>query len=139
MRHKLLYVALFSLAAACAPKLGDPCDTASECSANGDRVCDRSQPGGYCTIANCEPQRCGDEGVCVRFKADAPRLSSSWCMASCDSNRDCDRDKYVCRTTAQINEARQGSTDATRADAGVYPFAEVLDKKKNAKFCVVKE
>jgi hypothetical protein len=141
MRHKLLYAALFSVAAACAPKLGDPCENATECSANGDRICDTSQPGGYCTIANCESGSCGDEGVCVRFKADAPRLSSNWCMLKCDKTRDCDRDDYVCRSAAQISEARASRPEEgdSMAVPGSFPFAEVLDGKKSAKFCVVKE
>src|SRR4051812_30050496 len=98
MRHKLsIVVALLFLGGlgACAPALGDGCHTDTECSATGDRFCDRSQPGGYCTIVNCEPKSCGGEGVCVRFKPEQPRLASSWCMAKCGNNGDCDRDDYV--------------------------------------------
>lgn len=145
MRHKLQYVPvlstlLLSTLGACAPKFGDGCERSVECSANGDRLCDRSQPGGYCTLANCEPKACGDEGVCVRFRADAPRLSSSWCMATCDSTSDCDRDEYVCRSAAQLNELRgaSSSADTENAMAGSV-FAEVLDDKKSQKFCVVRQ
>ncbi|HEY6879072.1 MAG TPA: hypothetical protein VI299_13690 [Polyangiales bacterium] len=129
MRHKLL-IAVFSLIAACAPKLGDDCSNSLECSAVGDRYCDVSQPGGYCTIQNCEPGACGDEGVCVRFRPDEPRLASSWCMAKCSNRGDCDRDKYTCRSADQLNESV--APDAPR-------HAEVLDSKKSQKFCVVKE
>jgi hypothetical protein len=129
MRHKLLIAALF-LVAACAPKLGDDCNNSLECSAIGDRYCDISQPGGYCTIQNCEPGACGDEGVCVRFKPDEPRLSSSWCMAKCSGS--CDRDKYDCRSADDLNPDPDAGMDQPRR-------AEVLDSKKGQRFCVVRD
>ena len=115
--------------AGCAPKLGDGCSTDYDCSVNNDRDCDRSQPGGYCTISNCEPGSCGPGGVCVRFKPDEPRLSSDWCMATCSETGDCDRDRYVCRSATQLNE-----------EEGVDPdkrVAEVLEGRDGRKFCVV--
>lgn len=144
MRHKLLIVAALSvlsaLFGACAPEFGDGCSTSVDCSATGDRFCDRSQPGGYCTLANCEPKSCSDEGVCVRFKPAQPRLSSSWCMAKCSNTGDC-RDSYVCRSASQLAEI-----DPTMPAEGMVsesddlqPRAEVLDANKNQKFCVVKE
>src|SRR4051812_37749091 len=132
MRHKLLITMFLSWLAACAgacsPRLGDGCDRASDCSVNLDRFCDVTQPGGYCTIADCEPGSCGDEGRCVRFEPDQPRLTRSWCMAKCSSDGDCDRDRYVCRSAAELNTDRENDR-----------IAEVLDSKKNGKFCVVKE
>jgi hypothetical protein len=130
MRHKLLIVAVVlqaALVAACAPKLGDDCNNSLECSAIGDRYCDISQPGGYCTIQNCEPGECGDEGVCVRFKPDEPRLSSSWCMAKCGGG--CNRDNYVCRSAEQLNEASGRGPD----------LVEVLDSKTSQRFCVARD
>jgi len=135
MRHKLLMAGALCIAGGCAPKLGDGCETATECSANLDRFCDLAQPGGYCTIANCEPGSCGDEGYCVRFKPDEPRLSSNWCMAKCSDNGDCDRDKYVCRSADQLNATDGGVGD----DGQRKRRAEVLDAKKSGKFCVVRE
>ncbi|MFT3925620.1 MAG: hypothetical protein QM778_23975 [Myxococcales bacterium] len=119
-------------AAGCAPKLGDGCKRTQECSVNGDRTCDQSQPGGYCTIPNCSGGSCPDDGVCVRFQPDEPRLSQSWCMASCDNTRDCDRDRYVCRTAAQLNQ--QSTEDVTGQTPKV---ADVLDDNESRKFCVV--
>lgn len=117
-------------ASACAPELGDGCKQSSDCSINGDRTCDRSQPGGYCTIVDCSPEACGDEGYCVRFNPDEPRLARDFCMKKCSKNRDCDRDRYVCRSTADLNPPE---------DAGLPRVAEILDKKVNGKFCVVDE
>ena len=64
MRHKLSIVAVLLLTA-CAPKFGDSCERSLDCSANGERMCDLAQPGGYCTVQNCEPGDCGrDDYVC---------------------------------------------------------------------------
>lgn len=149
MGHKLLIIAALVVASACAPQLGDECETALECSANGTRTCDVSQPGGYCTIASCEPESCGDEGYCVRFKPDEPRLSIDWCMAKCSDNGDC-RSGYACRTAAALNSAQQGDGGVDGGgDGGVVGdggddrteprVAEVLDSNKDGKFCVVRE
>jgi hypothetical protein len=127
MRHKpLFFAALLLSAAACAPKLGDECSRAVDCSANGDRVCDEAQPGGYCTISNCEPGTCGDEGLCVRFRPNEPRLSSQWCMAKCGSS--CDRDEYACVSTSELDKPDWGKLKADVLDPG----------RENGKFCVAK-
>ena len=34
--------------------MGDSCQTSTDCDPNGNRVCDLSQPGGYCTILGCD-------------------------------------------------------------------------------------
>lgn len=132
MRHKLSLTlsAVFALCSlgACGPKFGDGCKNSTDCSVRNDRICDRSQPGGYCTIANCKPGDCGDDGVCVRFRPAEPRLSTSYCMAKCGSTSDCDRDAYVCKSAASLNEDMPGED-----------FAEVLDGSGRSKFCVARE
>ena len=152
MRHKLSIAAVFlfgvigALFTGCAPQLGDGCHTDTECSATGDRFCDRSAPGGYCTKVNCEPKSCGGQGVCVRFKPGQPRLASSWCMAKCGSTGDCDRDDYVCRSASELDQSADAGTqfddmieDPGAGGISVLTRAEVLDSNKNQKFCVVKE
>ena len=128
MRHKLSIALLAICVTACAPALGDGCKTSTDCSVQGTRICDRSQPGGYCTIANCKRGDCGDDGVCVRFRADEPRLSATYCMARCSTTSDCSRDRYVCRGAEQIDE---------KGPEG--QVTEVLDGSGGAKFCTVKE
>lgn len=128
MRYKLSIVLLALCVTACQPRLGDGCKTSTDCSVQGTRICDRAQPGGYCTIANCKRGDCGDEGICVRFRPNEPRLSTSYCMAKCSTTSDCGRDQYVCRTAPGINE------DSLEGD-----LAEVLDGSGGAKFCTVKE
>ncbi len=128
----------FALSGGCAPRLGDGCKVSQDCSVNGDRACDVAQPGGYCTIVDCSPGGCGDEGYCVRFRPDEPRLSRNYCMARCGDTDDCGRDAYVCRGTKQLNDTNDnGKVDLSEeADR----FAEIVDnKKKDKKFCVVKE
>jgi hypothetical protein len=91
----------------CARKIGDSCSVSTDCSVTGDRLCDTTQPGGYCTIFNCEPDKCPDgEGVCVAFTDDAcdgdgvpdphsARFQRTFCMKGCESDGDC-REGYVC-------------------------------------------
>jgi hypothetical protein len=158
MQHKSLSVfglsaglsalLLASASGACSPSLGDGCSQSTDCSVNGDRTCDRAQPGGYCTIPDCSPGSCGDEGYCVRFKPDQPRLARDWCMAKCSDTGDCNRDRYVCRSAEQMNcEYLYGNTscqhelpDGGISHDGANPdrTAEVLDKNTSGKFCVVK-
>lgn len=94
--------------AACTPEIGDKCQVSTDCSVRGDRLCDTSQPGGYCTQLNCGGNGCADEASCVLFDAALPgcaysdragpfgsRVARSFCMAKCESNDDC-RSGYVC-------------------------------------------
>lgn len=51
----------------CGQEIGDECVISSDCSPNGDRQCDTSSKGGYCTVQGCDFDTCPDEAVCVRF------------------------------------------------------------------------
>jgi hypothetical protein len=64
-----LAVASTLVLAACGKQIGDGCNLSSDCSPNGDRLCDPDpqSPGGYCTIQGCDVSTCPDEAVCVRF------------------------------------------------------------------------
>ncbi len=105
-RAAALALALAALAG-CKPKIGDQCSTAIDCSALGDRLCDVTQPGGYCTLFNCQPDSCPDEAACVVFRSELDpsckdsadgrqgRFSQSFCMRLCTSQKDC-RDGYAC-------------------------------------------
>lgn len=111
-RHDLLLLSgalLLSLAAlaGCTPKIGDACTTSTDCSATGGRLCDTTEPGGYCTIFNCEPGSCPSEAHCVAFKDQisqaaacqnpqgSARLERTFCMAKCSKDSDC-RSGYKC-------------------------------------------
>ena len=116
------FVVVVLLAAGCGKEIGDSCIVSSDCSPNGDRMCDVSQHEGYCTIQGCDYETCPDEAVCVRFFTGSfanktcsgiadcsldelcdlnghcvPRSSEvRYCMKKCDSSDDC-RDGYECR------------------------------------------
>jgi hypothetical protein len=116
---------------ACTPEIGDKCQVSTDCSIRGDRLCDISQPGGYCTQLNCSRNSCPDEASCVLFNSAVPgcgyddrsgpfgsRVARSFCMAKCESNGDC-RDGYVC------------------ADPRTYPWnAAILDDDQGKRSCL---
>jgi hypothetical protein len=97
---------LSALLLGCPPKIGNKCTLSTDCSQLGDRLCDSTQPDGYCTIFNCDPDNCPD-AVCVAFdptldpacqNADQgrwPRFQRTFCMKPCGSDSDC-RDQYAC-------------------------------------------
>ena len=126
-RHAALLGLALVLAAGCSPAIGDDCETSIDCSVNGDRICDVASPGGYCTVQPCDPGNCPDEAVCVEFLFDPARLSSSWCMASCEGSDDCrTEDGYTCVHASQM------------VDEALEPLARVLDASGDgARFCAV--
>ena len=120
--------------AACRPEIGDKCQVSTDCSVRGDRLCDTSQPGGYCTQFNCRANTCPDQAGCVLFNAAIPgcgyddrsgpfgsRVARGSCIARCESNSDCrTEDGYVC------------------ADPRGAPWrALVLDDDQSIKVCLV--
>ena len=88
-------VLVLATAAGCGRKIGDDCTTNTDCSANGDRTCDMSQPGGYCTIEGCDQTSCPSDSACVRFFPE--QFLSQPCDPACED------------------------TDAPRPDAGTIP------------------
>lgn len=106
----------------CAPEIGDECGSALDCSAQGTRLCDRTQPGGYCTIAGCEKGSCPEEAVCVKFRADVERLAVTYCMLQCDDDGDCrEGDGYEC----------------TRADEFGAEGEAVILGRQSQRFCSI--
>lgn len=117
--------------AACTPEIGDSCKVSTDCSVRGDRLCDISQPGGYCTQLNCGGNGCADEASCVLFNSAVPgcgyddrsgpfgsRVARSFCMAKCESKGDC-REGYVC------------------ADPRTFPWnATILDDNQIKRSCL---
>ena len=79
--------------AACNPMIGDDCEMSTDCSEQGTRYCDRNQPGGYCTIVDCEPDSCPGEAVCVQFFDGVH--ARNYCMRQCEKDKDC-RARYEC-------------------------------------------
>jgi hypothetical protein len=105
-----LRLAAFALVAlsACTPEIGDKCVLSTDCSTRGDRLCDTSQPDGYCTQFNCSKNSCPDNAACVLFNAAIPgcgfddraggygsRVARAFCVSSCGTDGDC-RAGYLC-------------------------------------------
>jgi hypothetical protein len=118
--RSVIVLALFAIG--CSKEIGDECVVSSDCDPNGERLCDSSSVGGYCTIQGCDVDTCPDEALCVRFFTGSfvnkqctqqsecsldelcslsgtcvPRSSETrFCMRKCDDDSDC-RDGYECR------------------------------------------
>ena len=54
-------------ATGCEDEIGDSCKSNVDCANDGSRICDRSSPGGYCTIEGCNGGGCPNEAICVAF------------------------------------------------------------------------
>lgn len=124
---------LLSALAACTPEIGDKCILSTDCSIRSDRICDTSQPNGYCT-QNCRGNSCPNEAACVLYNTSlqgcgfddragplGSRVARSFCTAGCTTNADCrTEDGYVC------------------ADPKSYPWnAFILDDNQDKKVCLV--
>lgn len=70
------------LGAGCGHNIGDGCSINTDCSANNDRTCDLSQPGGYCTIEGCDQSSCPSDSACVRFFPE--KFLNQPCAPACD-------------------------------------------------------
>jgi hypothetical protein len=144
----LLLSLLLALAAGCKPKIGDECKISTDCSAAGDRLCDITAPGGYCTVFNCEPNACPeDESLCVEFGAQRSPVAAcqdsqapspyarTFCMATCESDADC-RDDYVCEDLSKPNKWDALLIDLDRGDKACVvkgDFAKVTDDPNEPK------
>lgn len=104
------------LAAGCAPTIGDGCGSATNCSVNGDRQCDLTQPGGACIVFDCQPDGCPDDAVCVRFNPEEARLRVIGCMRRCGSDENC-RDGYHCTSAEEMGLNGMGQPYALVIDA----------------------
>ena len=95
----------------CRPEIGDECKLSTDCSITGDRLCDTSQPGGYCTQFNCEAGSCPSEAICVEFHGTKDgtdsRFARRFCVRYCDEASDC-RSGYVCIDPEDPKNGRDG-------------------------------
>lgn len=90
MANRLLLVLLLVTAGtlgACGKEIGDACNVSTDCSPNGDRICDPPQnsPGGYCTVFACDYNTCPGDSSCVRF------FTSSFSNRKCNSTQECEQ------------------------------------------------
>lgn len=132
LRYGLVFAAAALVLAGCKPSIGSGCTLSTDCSTQGDRVCDTAQPGGYCTQLNCIDNSCPDNAVCVLFQASVPgcqyndysapaRTGLAMCVKDCAGDSDCRQsDGYVC------------------ADPKAAPwYAAILDDNQEKTVCLV--
>ena len=93
---------IFMVFAGCSANIGDSCDDNVDCSPDGDRICDLSQPGGYCTVPDCQPGSCPGEAVCVMFWEGAH--TRTWCLLECSSDGACRGDYYCAPGRSEVSE-----------------------------------
>ena len=127
--------------AACQRGIGDACETALRCSTSGTRLCDQTQPGGYCTLANCDVDTCPEESACVRFwphvnrEQDSARVGVNYCMRKCTKRSDCrDSEGYDCLSQSEFGA---GAIDSSEPIEGPRNEAEVLGHPTQ-RFCAVR-
>ncbi len=134
----LVAALLAAFAFGCTPKIGDECTTSTNCSASGDRLCDITEPGGYCTVFNCEPGSCPDDSVCINFGTQLSAVNQcslsqgnspyqrSFCMAPCSNDGDC-RGGYGC-----LNLSGTPNSDGSPSN---YVGAVLADDHGDGKVC----
>ncbi len=85
---RLVILAVAVSTVACSAGIGDSCSVNSDCGT--DRICDTSQPSGYCTSANCMRLGCPSDAQCVEYADQV-----SYCMQRCGPFAFC-RPDFTC-------------------------------------------
>lgn len=116
VRGLALGLVLGLMLSACGKKIGDGCSSSIDCSPNGDRLCDFTQPGGYCSIQGCDAETCPDGALCVEWRGEPSRTLETWCNSDCGRDQDC-RTGYVCLVASSIVDER-GAALARVLDEG---------------------
>lgn len=116
----------------CKQHIGDSCGSSTDCSVTGERQCDLSQPGGYCTIFSCDPDTC-PEGACVEWRFIPSRTAQTWCMKTCDFDGDC-RAEYACVLPEDITQSG-GVDEDLPLDERVARIIDLNTYKAIAKIC----
>lgn len=129
----------------CGRSIGDECQINTDCSANNDRTCDMSQPGGYCTIEGCDQTSCPSDSACVRFFPE--QFLSHPCNPACEdtdppvtstpsspANRCPDRAPACPARDATTNTG--GRTDDCSADEICLPAGVCAPRSTERRLCV---
>ena len=112
----VLALGLGALAAAgCKDKIGDACAYNVDCSPQGDRLCDLSSPGGYCTIENCNAESCPKEAVCIAYYPVA--FLNHPCDPDLEDAPDCPDDSEWCDECTPDEVCTQNGFCAPKASA----------------------
>jgi hypothetical protein len=158
--------ALGAVLGGCGKEIGDSCLLASDCSPNGDRICQcsncngaeaTSDTQGYCTIQGCDHGTCPGEAVCVRFFTggfDNKPCTQDTAATDCSLDELCSLAgtcvprsselRYCMRTCDSSGDCRDGYECRDRTlmmEHGGEPVpapGEKLDAATGTKFCAAK-
>lgn len=97
---QLIVAVAIALSLACGSEIGDSCTRSTDCSPNGDRICDATSPGGYCTIVGCDFDTCPEDSICVRFFGAATSNRACDPQEEDRSSNDCSADE-LCNLSGQ--------------------------------------
>lgn len=141
--------------AACGSQIGDSCQTATDCAQDGTRICDISQPGGYCTIVGCDETTCPSEAACIRTfpvefltKPCNPYCEDRPCQSPADGGTGGDAGmgaalslcEPVCgqdsTTTSTSNPCPNGPTNDCTADEVCLEEGLCAPMSTEARFCL---
>jgi len=119
----------------CQKRIGDSCGNSTDCSVTGERQCDLSQPGGYCTVFSCDPDTC-PEGACVEWRFVPSRTAETWCMKTCNGEGDCGRAEYFCVEPAKITQSGGESMEELPLEERVARVIDLDIGRAQSKICV---
>ena len=123
-RHTIIFAVFALVWLGCSTEIGDECETILDCSSSGSRLCDRTQPGGYCTVEGCGKGSCPEEAVCVKFRPDVERLAVTFCMYRCNDRSDCrGSEGYVCTSGDEFGD--EGTGEAVVLDGASKKFCSI--------------
>ncbi len=134
MRRATISLLAILALAGCNMHIGDGCGSSVDCSVTGERQCDLSQPGGYCTIFACDADTC-PEGACVEWRFVPSRTAETWCMKTCDNTGDCRRGEYSCVLPENITQSGDIGENLP-AEERVARIIDLEIFKAEAKICV---
>ncbi len=161
MKFLLVFVLVMGLVG-CDDEIGDSCSSNIDCSSKGNRLCDTSQPGGYCTVAGCSAGSCPGDSVCVAFYPPLALVrecdpATEDLLGSDDATDDCAQDerclstgycapvslerRFCMKKCSSNGDCRDKYTCRTTGDLGSQKVPrddENYDTVKTARFCVVK-
>ncbi len=130
MRGSVLIIAVIAVFTGCGPEIGDECSESLDCAIDGTRICDSTQPDGYCLIPGCRADECPEEAICVRFGLD--EQARTFCMRHCETTGDC-RSGYECFLPVP------DPVDGEEGDPLSVPTEIIDDAPQSDSFCAIRQ
>jgi hypothetical protein len=121
-------------ASGCGRNIGDQCTTNTDCSANGDRTCDMSQPAGYCTIEGCDQTSCPSDSACVRFFPE--QFLSQPCDPACEDTDPPPASAVASKCPVRMPVCTTARTNACADDEVCLPVGVCAPRASERRLCV---